>query len=264
MMVRAKRMSKFAAAAIVVALGTLALSPAASAGIISVNFTPGDTTTGGGASNLDPTDSAGVVPATNWNNLNNLGSSVSLLNLMDDSGVATPADIASAYSGSGNDGPGVTGDSPDEDMLLTGRVARNGDVTLGLSEIPFDLYDIYVYVTDNNLEKGQSITVSDGSTTFLPDHADPRRNVLRRQRLRSVHVDRLPHEPDRELCQVFGPDGCFPEYRDQLPRQRARRTRGHSDRRSSRAGDAGASGPGRTGHVDPPEEVNAAPLTVAT
>ncbi len=150
-------MSKFAAAAIVVALGTLALSPAASAGIISVNF-----------SNANDTDTGtrGFVPAGYWTLFGNQGNGpVSLPNLKNNSGTATTADLTwtSANIRAGQTTTGTL----NEQMIVSGMTLKpNKTITLGLAQIPYAQYDLYVYVTDTDGTQTMPMSVTVGATAF--------------------------------------------------------------------------------------------------
>ena len=108
---------------------------------IGVNFTGG----GNGSSpavSLLPSDSAGVLPATNYNNV--AGSSGTNVALVNGAGNATTATMTFSAGGTYSSvaGAAITPQGGDE-KLNTGFVYGNGTVTL--SNIPYASYDVYVY-----------------------------------------------------------------------------------------------------------------------
>lgn len=133
---------------------------------ISINFS-------GGAGSEDPQpdidtvdagEITGVVPRGGWNN-GSLDDGM-ITALKDDSGIATPATItwASDTTWGRNLAP-----SPTNDLLsdyLDG--ARTFPVSIGMTNIPFTLYDVYVYTRRN--ENSDNSVQTDGSNNLLSDY----------------------------------------------------------------------------------------------
>ncbi len=151
---------------LVTAIG-LASSPVVSAQIIgiSVNFD-------GANGTLNSGDVAGVVPLSNWNNVN---STVqwgldTFSGLIDSTGASVAmtfsAYIGYATSGGGNSGP----NSGDAKMLGGGFAYGSGGGTISITNIPYASYSLYVYVGPDSAYHASdpnfngSITV--GSTTY--------------------------------------------------------------------------------------------------
>jgi len=130
------------------------------AGLIGVNM-------GGGAwhtddFNLDASDWAGVALQQNWNNAS--GSSGSLSYLVDDYGSATSANVSwSAWSDWHVDNGTATGDA----RLMSGYLDKgwgDQDINITFSDIPYPIYDVYVYVGSSNA--GAMAHVTDGTTSY--------------------------------------------------------------------------------------------------
>jgi len=141
------------------------LTAHAQAAIISVNFSQT------GETPLGAADSAGVIPAVNWNNVTTGNPGTTALNLKDNSGIATTADVTITMSGSGNTSPDITPavTDPDTRMLIDEvRVFRNGSYSLSLADIPYAEYDLYAYFVDQSTSNSSSNTsITDGTTTYL-------------------------------------------------------------------------------------------------
>jgi len=138
---------------------------AAHAAVISVNFSEK------GESPLAASDSAGVAAATNWNNVTAGGTGATALNLKDNSGSATTADVTIAMTGSGSKSPDITPPvtDPDTRMLIDEvRAFRAGTYSVSLSEIPYAQYDVYVYFVDQSTTNSSlNRSITDGTTTYL-------------------------------------------------------------------------------------------------
>jgi YD repeat-containing protein len=129
-------------------------------------------------SSLDPAETAGVVPAANWNNLvGPTGSAIEGI-VYDASGTATPTSTTVTWSspntwrsGGNNSFP----DGPDRKLLSgyldTGNTAETG-IRIGVTNIPSVFtsggYDVYVYfVSDSGANRGGAYTLNDGLTNLV-------------------------------------------------------------------------------------------------
>ena len=149
----------------------LLLAAPAGASIISVNLGSGQT---GGS--LDATESAGLVPAVNWNNVANLGSTVTDLN--DDSGTPTTADI----SGTIMDGSLATSetDTDPDSKMMKGFNGKNNTTphTVTVSDVPTAFTTAGYYVLaywggpPTNRSGTWKLGLTVGSDTYWLDHAD--------------------------------------------------------------------------------------------
>lgn len=135
------------------------------AAVISVNFDNGSNSIAG---------SLGAVESVaNWNaaDIGAAGSPVSTLNLLDDSGAVTTADIAleNQFAGAaGGFAAAVDGGSGDLGNLFTYR-NRNGGVIGTVSQLDitnFATYDVYVYFNRNGATPTESYDITLGATTF--------------------------------------------------------------------------------------------------
>lgn len=146
-----------------------------SAAIISMNFASHENT------NPDPpatpysmgaSESAGVVPATNWNNL--LGSTSSATDLVDGSGTATTADVS--WTSNGTWSTDITAAPGNFNMMKAHLDARSAvDAVVTVSSIPAsiaNLYDVYVYfdAQTNNGSVESNYTIG-SQTYFMKDTA---------------------------------------------------------------------------------------------
>jgi hypothetical protein len=163
----------------------MVVAAASQAAVISVNFAPestgadyyGDTASAG---QMAPADVAGVVPASNWTNA--LGLDPTASSLVDDSGVATTMGIALDGDGSagwmmGEDSY-TSPSSADAQMMYAVR-AIGGDedqIDIQLTDIPYSVYDLYVYVgryngwTNASGDTGQTTVAG---TTYHYYRSDP-------------------------------------------------------------------------------------------
>lgn len=105
---------------------------------ISVNF---DWSTGSTPA-LAPTVVAGVVPAANWNNLVSPGGPFSYgITYLDDSGANTTLTVGA--SGGNADSWNTIG-TPDE-IIFGDKSNMGAGGTLSLANVPYALYDLYIY-----------------------------------------------------------------------------------------------------------------------
>lgn len=131
------------------AAGCLTLTGFANAASIGVNF-GSDYTGGGGVLNLAPTDSAGVVAQQNWNNAAGANSGAAL-NLIDDSGAATTASVVWSSNNLWGGGAAATAD----EKLMAGWLDDGvAGASVTVSNIPYALYDVYVYFSADNGNAG--------------------------------------------------------------------------------------------------------------
>ncbi|HET6249187.1 MAG TPA: PEP-CTERM sorting domain-containing protein [Tepidisphaeraceae bacterium] len=124
---------------------------------------------------LAPTDSAGVVPQTNWNA--EATSSFTNVALNDNSGNATTAVFSGSADGTYFGGNGFTPGTGDA-TLTAGELYQGMSSTVGsaglannftITNIPYPTYDVYVY---GDADAGgrvisDALTPSGGSTTFI-------------------------------------------------------------------------------------------------
>lgn len=132
----------------------------ADAASVGVNFRRGS-----GQENMDPSESAGVVPQTNWNNsdgvaMGNSGANISgpLVNgLVNDSGVVAPG-LSITWTANGtwsspNAGPGDLN-------LMAGYLddtGTAGDTVITVTGVPYASYDVYAYLgSDANNRSGRT------------------------------------------------------------------------------------------------------------
>lgn len=124
---------------IAIALASLAVS--ANAAIISVNI--GNTSTD---NLISSGQSAGVVAASNWNNkLGSFGAAT----VTDDSGtlLATTVSVNTQWSGGLTSAPAT----PNQALMDSGTDTGGGDATATITAIPYDLYDVYVYIRSSSV-----------------------------------------------------------------------------------------------------------------
>ncbi|GAA5483098.1 PEP-CTERM sorting domain-containing protein [Haloferula sargassicola] len=147
-------------------LGLAAIVTAApAAGVISFNI-DNNGTVGNPDGTYNNLMVAGVVPTIGWINDWN---TYPTTDLPDNTGTATTMD----YSSSSNSGTWSQGGHPGQDAdttfnreMLNGYLNGTGanSTSITLSQIPYSLYDVYVYVASDNASR--SGTVTDGTTTF--------------------------------------------------------------------------------------------------
>lgn len=136
--------------------------------IISVNFTDSSAPYGFGPYYLlSPGDAAGAVPHSSWVNIH----STSATNV-----ASTTLDLS--VTGSVSPGFwGFYGASGDNNRMLGAYYEVAGGVgttlSLSLSDIPYALYDIYVYSGPNADRIGSQYSITDGTTTYQGQWGDP-------------------------------------------------------------------------------------------
>ncbi len=141
----------------------MTVGASAEASMIGVNFV------GAGAS-LAATDSSGYVPQTNWNNAT--GVSGTGLALNDESGTATGATVTyNSYGGFGLQSfpwwEGAASVPADQQMMngvimafyLEGNGSATTMASATVSDIPYDLYDAYVYIGSDRNAHTTMITI---------------------------------------------------------------------------------------------------------
>ncbi|NQT40267.1 MAG: PEP-CTERM sorting domain-containing protein [Planctomycetes bacterium] len=133
---------------------------------IGVNFS---TSTG---EDVTAAQEPGVVAGANWNNVG-VTTGVTTSDLQDNSGAATTADVTLNSALTWNFGNGTTGDAGFNTMVNRGVFgAGNGgaddEVSITFDEIPYDLYDVYVFA-QSRTTAGNDLSVTIGDTTFYYD-----------------------------------------------------------------------------------------------
>ncbi len=123
--------------------------PAQAQNVISVNFT-GDTGSGDGSPNfLSFNQSAGVVPAANYNDAH--GFMAGQINDVTDNTGNVVNGLSISYSGASEGTNGATATTPNQ-ALLDGFIASTGSTPASatVSTLPagFGTYNLYVYLTD--------------------------------------------------------------------------------------------------------------------
>jgi PKD repeat protein len=115
---------------------------------------------------LFPSEYAGAIPARNWNSFNS-GSSLS--QLRDSRGDVTPATVTTSASGRYTHSI-VSEDDPNDRLVsvVIGHIAQ-GTVTTTISQVPYNMYDVYVYWGGGTSAGGTTevLSVSDGSQTLF-------------------------------------------------------------------------------------------------
>jgi hypothetical protein len=151
-------------AALVLVLVTLG-STTARADVISVNFSSGSTY------DLASGTAAGVVSATNWNNFTS--PATNLNNLKDKFGATTSAGASISYTGGAGNyvtyaTASISGASPGTTTLYRSGIrptATGSVLSVSVSNIPYAVYDVYVYASQNT-GSTNTLSVSDGTTTY--------------------------------------------------------------------------------------------------
>lgn len=114
---------------------------------LSLNFVRGSS----GETALDPTDLAGFIPATNWNNsTTDNANGATAFAMIDNLGVATTA-LATWQSGSASWSVATTGaGSAADKKLMSGYLDQGADGsgqihTISVTGIPYPVYNVYLY-----------------------------------------------------------------------------------------------------------------------
>ncbi|HZI31985.1 MAG TPA: hypothetical protein VFF11_06570, partial [Candidatus Binatia bacterium] len=123
-------------------------------------------------STINPTDLAGLAPATNWVDtyINNITSS-----LPDNTGAATTLNLGRGYyntyhvqaNHAGYDADGTANREMINGFLNAGPAAWNPPITntwVGLTNVPYSRYDVIVYF--NSDTSGRHASIDNGSTTY--------------------------------------------------------------------------------------------------
>ena len=135
-------------------------SPAIQAQVISINF-------GADQASLEASDVTGVIPVANWNNAS--GATGTLTNLVDDSGAATAASVT--WSASNTWQAASPYPTNPTQVLLYGYLdgGSNGvPAQVSVQNIPFNLYDVYIYVNRDNDDSTSTYTVNGQTVTITP------------------------------------------------------------------------------------------------
>jgi NPCBM/NEW2 domain/Alpha galactosidase C-terminal beta sandwich domain len=121
------------------------------------------------------TDVAGVIPQTNWNNVNpsgsNSGGSAQIVGpsagiVSDNSGAATGVTFSYAAQGIWSvDQNTHTGNEQLLNGYLDVRSSANGQCNLG--NIPYRLYDVYVYVSSDTDDRTAGVDINGGPQKYL-------------------------------------------------------------------------------------------------
>jgi len=156
----------------------LAITPFTARGqnSIGINYAGRQWSWGGNTPmNLNFTDSAGVVPQINWNNVGLDGGSPQGLpqvtgpnagTISDNSGAATSVTMTYTLDGEwAVDQTIHTGNQ----QLLDGFIDNNGSapVTITLGNIPFSVYKVYVYVSENVNGDSGNVSINGGSPIYF-------------------------------------------------------------------------------------------------
>lgn len=165
-MSKAKTASLLIASLALIGTGSVAQGQTAPLGSIGVNFVGGG---GADANGNSITSPAGVVPQDNWNNLTNADGTFT--DLIDHTGGFTSADIT--WDGDGTWSTGAENDTSGNHQLFNGYVddfqsTNEQGTNVGryiLSQIPYALYDVYVYA-DSDATDGRRARYTIGDTTF--------------------------------------------------------------------------------------------------
>jgi MYXO-CTERM domain-containing protein len=121
---------------------------------------------------MGPSEVAGVVPAANWNSFTVLSSptSGSAAGLIDDAGSATTAGATWSYN---NPWSINIADTPGNNRMMRGYLDSGAATTtvVTLTNIPYALYDVYVYADGDNGTELRSGAYTIGATTLV--NTDP-------------------------------------------------------------------------------------------
>jgi len=160
--------------------GTLALTPNTTKAI-SIHFEGGSN--GGAPTLINATDTAGVIPTLNWNNVNSTGVSNTpgsgtntnidgpLPAVIADSN-GNPTNVSIAFQSNNTWGTGVTtGGGPGDIALMNGYLdlnfGGNNFTEVALKGIPFASYDVYAYVGSDGDGRTGHGTINGKSIYFI-------------------------------------------------------------------------------------------------
>lgn len=158
---------KFVLSAFVAGLAAISTT-GADAASIGINFTGGGNG-GSPAVSLLPTDVAGVVPQSNFNNF--AGGNATAQPLLNNAGAATTAVLTSTAGGTYSSvGGGAIAPAGGDEKLNTGFVYGNGTFTV--TGVPYARYDVYVYTLNDAAGRVQTTSLV-GGPTYYNAAADP-------------------------------------------------------------------------------------------
>ncbi len=156
----------------------------ASANSIGINFTNSNA---GGADTLTAAQTAGVLPQANWNNVSlHAAFSASATALTDSTGAATAASVSVVARSTGYDISSTTGTQPDASnadqiMMNGGAYGNNGtfpnningttaggtasgaSVVAQVSNVPYSVYNVYVYGLVDHGATTEGLAIGTGS-----------------------------------------------------------------------------------------------------
>jgi len=150
--------------AVVVAIGVIAASPQAQAGVISVNFNcpPPDSD-----SKSFVTGTAGVIAAGNWTNTNANFTSLTLTDLKNDLGIGTTADLTATHASGGWASVGGEHSTEDAHIVKTYVDTFGATTTFTITSIPYTLgYDLYYYHDGGATASNKGIKVTVNGTDY--------------------------------------------------------------------------------------------------
>lgn len=143
-------------------------SLAASAHAVSIGINFG---AGRAEASLGAGDSAGVLAQTNWNNAPGGSGSLAVLNT--DAGAASGASVSWATDEEWSAGTGITDPNA---ALLNGWISANNatapDAAIDVSNIPFAVYNLYVYMNHDRATEDVDITGPFGTFRLHETDAD--------------------------------------------------------------------------------------------
>jgi hypothetical protein len=139
--------------AAVAGIALLGISATVQAQSIGINFIAGQNPTAGAS----VTGTAGVVPQANWNNVSELASSGAAGNLINSAGANSG--VSASWTASSTWAADNDADGNEDSNLMDGYIDVTADLPGGrmfidLADIPYQFYDIYVYVGSD--EDGRS------------------------------------------------------------------------------------------------------------
>ena len=155
--------------AVVVAIGVIAASPQAQAGVmgvISVNISKSDD------GNSTVTSNAGVYDAGSWNNYDGLVLAGTMSNLNDNTGTATTADLTVAMVGVANHIDAHTSQNARLVQTYCDTV-QDTTSTFTVTDITYALYDLYYYHDGSSTSaiRGIKVTVNGGTPYYSHEYS---------------------------------------------------------------------------------------------